>query len=69
VIRKKSHNIVLEIGWLNGFVSTEAQNLDSVLLFNFSYKNPSHRQYMAGCMEPYPTQPACLSGQDEGLKK
>lgn len=39
-------NIVLAIGGLNGFVSTEVQNLTSVLRFNFGAKNPAHRQYV-----------------------
>ena len=43
--RKPAHNIVLAIGGLNGFVSTEVQNLTFVLRLNFSAKNPAHRQY------------------------
>jgi hypothetical protein len=38
-------NIVLAIGGLNGFVSTEVQNSTSVLRIKFSAKNPAHRQY------------------------
>ncbi len=38
-------NIVLAIGGLNGFVSTEVQNSTSVLQLNFGAKNPAHRQY------------------------
>ena len=43
----RTHNIVLAIGGLNGFVSTEVQNSTSVLRINFSAKNPAHRQYAA----------------------
>jgi hypothetical protein len=35
----------LAIGGLNGFVSTEVQNLTSVLRIGFSAKNPAHRQF------------------------
>lgn len=42
-----SYNIVLAIGGLNGFVSTEVQNSTSVLRLKFSAKNPAHRQYAA----------------------
>ena len=42
-------NIVLAIGGLNGFVSTEVQNSTSVLRLKFSAKNPAHRQYAARC--------------------
>ena len=38
-------NIVLAIGGVNGFVSTEVQNSTSVLRLKFSAKNPAHRQY------------------------
>ena len=41
------YNIVLAIGGLNGFVSTEVQNSTSVLRLKFSAKNPAHRQYAA----------------------
>ncbi|MDN3706538.1 hypothetical protein QW060_26320 [Myroides ceti] len=37
---KTVHNIVLTIGRLNGFVSTEVQNLTSVLRLKFSAKIP-----------------------------
>jgi hypothetical protein len=40
-------NIVLAIGGLNGFVSTEVQNSTFVLRLKFSAKNPAHRQYAA----------------------
>mgnify|MGYP006983099698 CR=1 FL=1 len=39
-------NIVLAIGGLNGFVSTEVQNSTPVLRIKFSAKNPAHRQYV-----------------------
>jgi hypothetical protein len=45
--RKTGYNIVLAIGGLNGFVSTEVQNSTSVLRINRSAKNPAHRQYAA----------------------
>jgi len=35
---KPAYNIVLAIGWLNGFVSTEVQNSTVVLLFSSSAK-------------------------------
>ncbi|WP_205314214.1 hypothetical protein [Pedobacter namyangjuensis] len=38
-------NIVLAIGGLNGFVSTEVQNSTFVLRISLSDKNPAHRQY------------------------
>lgn len=41
----RTANIVLAIGGLNCFASTEVQNLTSVLRLNFSAKNPAHRQY------------------------
>ncbi|OOH95748.1 MULTISPECIES: hypothetical protein [Weeksellaceae] len=44
------YNIVLAIGGLNGFVSTEVQNSTSVLRLKFSAKNPAHRQYAARYM-------------------
>ena len=44
-VRKTSANIVLAIGGLNGFVSTEVQGSAFVLRLNFSAKNPTHRQY------------------------
>ena len=40
-------NIVLAIGGLNGFVSTEVQNSTFVLHIKFSDKIPAHRQYAA----------------------
>lgn len=40
-------NIVLAIGGLNGFVSTEVQSSASVLRLNDSAKTPAHRQYAA----------------------
>jgi hypothetical protein len=43
--RKMPYNIVLAIGGLNGFVSTEVQNSTSVLHIKFSAENPAHRQY------------------------
>ncbi len=46
-MRKTPYNIVLAIGGLNGFVSTEVQNSTSVLRLKFSAKNPAHRQYAA----------------------
>jgi len=39
-------NIVLAIGGLNSFVSTEVQNSTTVLRLKFSAKNPTHRQYV-----------------------
>jgi hypothetical protein len=39
-------NIVLAIGGLNGFVSTEVQNSTFALRIKFSAKNPAHRQYV-----------------------
>ena len=48
-------NIVLAIGGLNGFVSTEVQNSTSVLRLKFSAKNPAHRQYAARCRQLYRT--------------
>ena len=49
IIDKKlrTANIVLAIGGLNGFVSTEVQNSTYVLRLKFSAKNPAHRQYAA----------------------
>jgi hypothetical protein len=44
-------HIVLAIGGLNGFVSTEVQNSTSVLRLKFSAKNPAHRQYAARCVQ------------------
>ncbi len=38
-------NIVLAIGGLNCFVSTEVQNSTFVLRIKFGAKNPAHRQY------------------------
>jgi len=43
----RTANIVLAIGGLNGFVSTEVQNSTFVLRLKFSAKNPAHRQYAA----------------------
>jgi len=43
--RKAAANIVLALGGLNGFVSTEVQNSTSVLRLSFGAKNPAHRQY------------------------
>jgi hypothetical protein len=45
-----NRHIVLAIGGLNGFVSTEVQNSTSVLRLKFSAKNPAHRQYAARCV-------------------
>ncbi len=45
--RTTGYNIVLAIGGLNGFVSTEVQNSTFVLRINSSAKNPAHRQYAA----------------------
>ncbi len=47
MINLAAYNIVLAIGGLNGFVSTEVQNSTSVLCINFSAKIPAHRQYAA----------------------
>lgn|GEM_PF-965440 len=44
-------NIVLAIGGLNGFVSTEVQNSTFVLRIKFSAKNPAHRQYAVRCRQ------------------
>mgnify|MGYP003584298981 CR=1 FL=1 len=43
--RKTPYNIVLAIGGLNGFVSTQVQNSTFVLRLKFSAKIPAHRQY------------------------
>ncbi len=40
-------NIVLAIGGLNGFVSTEVQGSAFVLRLSDSAKTPAHRQYAA----------------------
>lgn len=45
--KERTANIVLAIGGLNGFVSTEVQNSTSVLRLKFRGKNPAHRQYAA----------------------
>ena len=45
--RTTGYNIVLAIGGLNGFVSTDVQNSTFVLRIKFSAKNPAHRQYEA----------------------
>src|SRR5690606_8118165 len=47
----RTANIVLAIGGLNGFVSTEVQNSTFVLRLNVSAKNPAHRQYAARYIE------------------
>lgn len=47
----RTDNIVLAIGGLNGFVSTEVQNSTFVLRLKFSTKNPAHRQYAARCVQ------------------
>jgi hypothetical protein len=54
-VRQESRtaNIVLAIGGLNGFVSTEVQNSTSVLRLKFSAKTPAHRQYAARCAACY----------------
>ncbi len=46
-LKKAAANIVLAIGGLNGFVSTEVQNSTFVLRISVSAKNPAHRQYAA----------------------
>ena len=46
-LKKAAANIVLAIGGLNGFVSTEVLNSTFVLRINRSAKNPAHRQYAA----------------------
>ena len=43
--RTTGYNIVLAIGGLNGFLSTEVHNSTFVLRLNFSANFPSHRQY------------------------
>jgi hypothetical protein len=45
--KQRTANIVLAIGGLNGFVSTEVQNSTFVLRLKFSAKTPAHRQYVA----------------------
>ena len=50
--KKAAHNIVLAIGGLNSFVSTEVQNSTFVLRLKFSAKNPAHRQYAARYKQP-----------------
>jgi len=40
-------NIVLAIGGLNGFVSTEEQSSTSVLRLSDSAKTSAHRQYVS----------------------
>ncbi len=42
----------LAIGGLNGFVSTEVQNLTFVLRISFSAKNPAHRQFSKRYVSP-----------------
>ena len=44
---KAAINIVLAIGGLNGFVSTEVQNSTFVLRISVIAKSPAHRQYAA----------------------
>ncbi|MGC3977766.1 MAG: hypothetical protein QM751_05730 [Paludibacteraceae bacterium] len=56
-MRKTGANIVLAIGGLNGFVSTEVQNSTSVLRLNFSTKNPAHRQYAVRWQQYYKRTP------------
>jgi len=46
-IKSRTANIVLAIGGLSGFVSTEVQNSTFVLRLKFGAKNPAHRQYAA----------------------
>jgi len=46
IIKGYAANIVLAIGWLNGFISTEVQNSTFVLRISGSAKNPAHRQYV-----------------------
>jgi hypothetical protein len=43
--KQRPANIVLAIGGLNGFVSTEVQNSTFVLRVSVSAKNPRLRQY------------------------
>ena len=43
---ERTANIVLAIGGLNGFVSTEVQYSTSILRLSDSAKNPAHRQYV-----------------------
>ncbi len=50
--RTTTHNIVLAIGGLNGFVSTEVQGSAFVLRLNFGAKNPAHRQYVNRYLQP-----------------
>ena len=52
-----AYNIVLAIGGVNGFVSTEVQNSTSVLRLKFSAKNPAHRQYAARCRQLFQGNP------------
>jgi len=47
--RRAADNIVLAIGGLNDFLSTELQNSAFVLRLKFSAKNPVHRQYADRC--------------------
>ncbi|WP_234111779.1 hypothetical protein [Chryseobacterium sp. R2A-55] len=51
----RTDNIVLALGGLNGFVSTEVQNSTFVLRIKFSAKNPAHRQYAARYLQPLPS--------------
>ena len=49
----RTANIVLAIGGLNGFVSTEVLNSTFVLRMSVSAKKPAHRQYAARLATPY----------------
>jgi len=49
MIKQRTANIVLAIGGLNGFVSTEVQNSACVLRISVSAENPAHRQYVNRC--------------------
>ncbi len=53
--KERTANIVLAIGGLNGFVSTEVQNSTFVLRLKFSAKSPAHRQYAARYRQPRDT--------------
>ena len=60
--RTTTHNIVLAIGGLNGFVSTEVQGSAFVLRLNFGAKNPAHRQYVNRCL-PFLNKPQTCQKQ------
>ena len=45
--KQRTANIVLAIGGLNDFVSTEVHNTTFVSRMNVSDRNPAHRQYAA----------------------